>query len=77
VFANRFPGDGRVLWTLYNARYQTVRGEVLAVPHRDGAVYEDAWQGRRLTPRVADGMAYLETELAPQGLGCLVQTRKD
>ena len=35
VHANRFPGKGRTLWTLYNARPTTVRGTILAVPHQE------------------------------------------
>ncbi|MEI6712129.1 MAG: DUF6259 domain-containing protein [Verrucomicrobiota bacterium] len=36
VYANRFPGKDRTVWTIYNARPNTTRGEVLAVPHREG-----------------------------------------
>ena len=74
VHANRFPGHGRVLWTLYNARYQTVTGTVMAVPHRDGATYRDVWNDAPLTPRIENGKAYLDLTLPPQGLGCIVQT---
>ena len=73
VHANRFPGKGRVLWTLYNARYQTVTGTVMAVPHREGATYRDVWNDAPLAPRIENGKAYLELRLSPQGLGCVVQ----
>jgi hypothetical protein len=75
LHANRFPGAGRTLWTLYNALYRTTRGEVLAVPHASGATYEDVWNNRPLQPRIENGQAYLETVLPPQGLGCIVQSR--
>jgi hypothetical protein len=74
VHANRFPGMGRTLWTLYNARPTTVRGEVLAVPHHDGATYRDEWNDRDLTPVIRDGKAILALELGPQSIGCVTQT---
>ena len=37
VFASRFPGEGRTLWTLVNRNEYDVDGEQLAVPHREGA----------------------------------------
>jgi len=74
VHANCFPGQGRRLWTLWNARYRTVRGPVLAVDHRPGARYFDAWNDRPLEPEIRGGRAVLCAELEPQGLGCVVQT---
>lgn len=73
VYANRFAGKGRTLWTLYNGRNTPVRGRVLAVDHVPGATYHDAWNGRELTPTVENGKAYLDLDLQAQGLGCVVQ----
>jgi hypothetical protein len=74
VYANRFPGQARTLWTLWNARYQTVRGTVLAVPHHEGATYRDEWNDRDLTPALRDRQAILSLELGPQSIGCISQT---
>jgi len=74
VHANRFPGKGRTLWTVYNARYTTVRGPVLTIPHREGATYRDVWNNRPLVPKISDGRATLSLTLGPQSLGCIVQT---
>lgn len=73
VYANRFPGKGRVLWTLYNARPTTVRGAVLAVPHQHGATYRDEWNDKDLKPKIRDGQALLSLELDPQSIGCISQ----
>ena len=44
------------------------------MPHVEGAVYYDAWHDDApLEPEVRDGYAYLETEIGPRGVGCLVQ----
>jgi hypothetical protein len=73
VYANRFAGDGRTAWTVYNARFRTVRGEVLAIEHIDGATYVDAWHGRPLHPRIENGRALIEMEIGPQACGCVVR----
>lgn len=74
IYANRFPGKDRTLWTLYNARPTTVRGAVLTVPHHEGATYRDQWNERDLTPAIRDGQAILSLELDPQSIGCVTQT---
>lgn len=73
VHANCFPGQGRTVWTLFNARYTTVRGVVLAVEHRPGATYYDLWNDLPLEPELVDGQAILSLTLHPQQLGCVVQ----
>ena len=73
VFANLFTGPHENVWTLYNANGRNVRGPVLRVKHAAGATYEDAWNGTKLTPRIAGGMAEIAVELGPKGVGCVVQ----
>ncbi len=74
VYANRFPGKDRTVWTLYNARPNTVRGEVLVVPHHEGATYRDVWTDKEIHPELRDGQAVLSLELGPQSIGCVSQT---
>jgi hypothetical protein len=74
--ANRFPGQGRTLWTLYNRRYTTLRGPALRVEHFDGATYRDAWHDRALTPEIRGKTALMSLTLDPQEIGCVVQERK-
>lgn len=73
VYTNEFPADDETVWTLYNARYSTIRGEMLAVPHKEGANYYDAWNEAELTPRIHSGLAYIHLELGPKNVGCVVQ----
>lgn len=75
VCANKFPGRGRTLWTLYNRRYTTARGPVLAVDHVRGCRYRDAWNDRPLEPELRGGKAILSLTLGPQEIGCLLQER--
>ncbi len=73
VFANRFAAPNKTVWTLYNANWRSVDGEVLAVPHVKGTRYFDAWNGKELKPRIVGGVAYLSVTIAPHSVGCIVQ----
>lgn len=73
IMANKFPGKGRILWTVYNQRYTTVRGEIMKVKHLKGATYHDVWNGNALKPRISEGYAHISIELHPQGVGCILQ----
>jgi len=77
VYANEFPGAGRTAWTLFNARFSTYRGPVLTVDHRPGDTYYDAWNHQPLKPEIRGGQATISVGLDPQGLGCVVRTRRD
>jgi len=77
IVANAFPAEHQTAWTLYNTRYQTWRGPSLSVEHKEGATYRDAWNDRGLEPQVRDGRAILSVPLDPQGLGCIVQQRRN
>lgn len=74
IYANRFPGKARTLWTLYNARPTTVRGTIITIPHHDGAAYRDEWNDKEIKACIRDGKAILSLELGPQSIGCITQT---
>lgn len=76
IFASRFPGEGRTLWTLVNRHEYVIGGEQLAVPHVEGTRYFDLWNGTALQPRVIDGQAILETTLEGRGFGALLALRQ-
>ena len=73
LHANEWPGTKRTVWTLFNGRYQMLRGDVLRVPHTPGATYRDLWNDRELTPEVQGDCAILNLSLPPQGIGCIVR----
>jgi len=75
VFANRFSSVRKTVWTLYNANWRSVSGEILAVPHVDGTRYLDAWDGKELKPRIVGKFAYISLTIEPHGVGCLVQEK--
>jgi formylglycine-generating enzyme required for sulfatase activity len=69
VFATRFPGDGRTLWTVVNRNEYDVAGDQIRVPHREGARYYDVWNGVEIQPRIADSEAVLSFNLEAHGFG--------
>ena len=73
LFANRFSTPAKTVWTLFNANHRTVRGNLMTVPHRDGARYHDAWNDRPVAAHISDGMARLSLDIGPRTVGCVVQ----
>ncbi|MBE6379451.1 MAG: hypothetical protein E7047_00795 [Lentisphaerae bacterium] len=73
VYANRFPGKNRTLWTVYNATAMTVNKPLLAIDHQPGARYIDAWNGQELAPQIVDNKAIITLEIHPQQNGAVVQ----
>jgi len=76
IMANKFPGKGRILWTIYNQRYTTVRGEIMKVNHVKGATYYDVWNDKPLQVRISDDYAFISLEMQPQDIGCIIQSVK-
>lgn len=72
ICANRFPGKGRTVYTLYNRAYTTYRGVVLRVPHAEGNSYFDAWNNEPVYYEVKDGCADLYLTVDAQQVGCVV-----
>lgn len=73
VYANEFIGKNKRVFTFFNSLYRTVRGEVIRIRHRDGAHYADAWNRTPISTRIANGWTYIQLELPPRGIGCIVQ----
>jgi formylglycine-generating enzyme required for sulfatase activity len=72
VFASRFPGKGRTVWTLINRQEHAIEGEQLAAPHQAGTRYFDVWNGVALDPRIAGDRAVLSMPIAGKGFGAIL-----
>ncbi len=77
VFASRFPGPDRTLWTLVNRNEYPVAGEQLRVPAAAGSRYYDLWHGSELTPAITGGTATLRFAIEGLGFGAVVATREN
>jgi hypothetical protein len=73
IFANEFPGEQKVVWTLYNGGNSAADGELLKVHHRPGFQYLDVWNGKPLSPRIVGEDAFLKLHLESHDAGCIVQ----
>jgi len=73
ILVNKFTGKGRTLWTIYNQRFTTVRGEILKIRHVQGATYYDVWNDKPIQARLSGDYAYIPLELYPQAVGCILQ----
>ena len=72
ICANRYPGRGRTLYTLYNRGYNTFRGKFLRVAHKEGNSYYDAWNETKLVAEICDGYAELFISMDAMQMGCVV-----
>lgn len=75
VYASLWESDGVRLWTLVNRTDQRVHGKLLRVPAAAGERFSDLIAGRRLKPGIQGGMAMLEGEIGPRGIGCFLAQR--
>jgi hypothetical protein len=73
LFANRFSVASQTVWTLFNANHRTIRGKLLVVPHKPGAIYEDAWNRGPVPFTVVGDNAALTLQIGPRNVGCIVQ----
>jgi len=77
IFASRFPGEGRTLWTLINRSEFAVTGEQLKVPHVAGTRYYDVWNGTELSPRIEGDRAIIALAIDGRGFGAVLAASGD
>lgn len=69
VFASKFPGRDRTLWTLVNRNEYDVKGAQLDAPYAPGTRYFDLWNGKELQPEVKGNIATLRFDMEAHGFG--------
>jgi len=72
VFSSAFPGNGLTLWTIINRNDYSIKGDQLAVAHREGSQYYDTWNGCELQPRIENGEAIFSLSMETFGFGCIL-----
>jgi len=58
---------------LFNSNHRTIRGKLLVVPHKPGAIYEDAWNRAPVPFTMVGDNAALTLQIGPRNVGCIVQ----
>ncbi len=73
VYVNRFPGNNRVLYTVYNASFLTVDDGLFRIPHVEGATYHDLWEEKEMDVTIENDYAVLASKINPQDVRCFLQ----
>ena len=71
VSANRFNGDEKVIWTVFNANYRTVRGRLLEIAPKPGSRYVDLWNDAPVSIETTGNTASLMVEIGPRAVACI------
>ncbi len=71
VLVNRFRGEKKTIWTVFNANYRTAKGRLVEVPAETNARYADLWNGAPVRVRTVGKSAFLEVEIAPRDVACI------
>jgi iron(II)-dependent oxidoreductase len=74
VFASKWPGQDRTLWTIVNRNSYPVAGSLLVIPYRSGARYFDIWHGTEIMPRRESNFSVIEVSLESNGYGAILET---
>ncbi len=73
VCVNKYPGDGRCMYTIFNRGYHTYEGAVIKVPYKEGTKFYDVWNECDAHFTVKDGYAYVESRVIAQSTGAIVE----
>jgi iron(II)-dependent oxidoreductase len=74
VFASKWPGQDRTLWTIVNRNSYPVAGRLLVIPFRPGARYFDIWHGREIVPRRETNFWVIDVSLESSAYGAVLET---
>ena len=73
VCVNKYPGDGRCMYTIFNRGYHTYEGALIKVPYKEGTKFYDVWNECDAPFTVKDGYAYVESRIVAQSTGAIVE----
>jgi formylglycine-generating enzyme required for sulfatase activity len=74
VFASKWPGQTKTLWTIVNRNHYTVSGRQLLVPYKAEVRYFDLWHGVELHPQPEGEQSVLSFEIEEDGFGAILET---
>lgn len=74
IFASKWPGKDRTLWTIVNRNSYDVTGTQMSVPVIAGQHFYDVWHGVELVPDMDHGMARLSFPMEANGYGAVLET---
>jgi formylglycine-generating enzyme required for sulfatase activity len=77
LFATRFPGPKRTLWTMVNRNEYDLRGRQIAIPRKDQLRYFDLWHGVELKPELIGETVILNFNVEARGFAAVLATHND
>ena len=77
IFASRFPGTGRCVYTLVNRDSNDRVGAQLRLPYEKEVRYFDLWNGRELSARREDTLVSLLFPVEGSGFGAVLAARPE
>ena len=72
VYASKWPGDNRTLWTIVNKNEFDVSGGQMELPYDANQRYYDLWHGVELKPVVNGDRATLNFDIEANGFGAVL-----
>ena len=72
VFASKFPGEGRTVWTFVNRGHHDLSGAQIQLPYQVGVTYYDLWNGVQLQPKQKGNTIKLSFAMEGDGYGAIL-----
>ena len=72
IYASKWPGSERTVWTFVNKNEFDVSGPQIAIPDQAGRRYFDLWQGVELSPKNQNGALVLSFPIEASGYGAVL-----
>jgi len=77
VFASKFPGKDRILWTIINRNEYDLTSPQLKVPMEKGTRFFDVWNGCEIIPDKESSLAILSFTMKERGYGAVLSINED
>lgn len=72
IYSNTWENNGIRLWTIANRSEDIIAGDMLHIDAKEGDIYFDLIQGKRILPREHQQKIVLTGKISPRGIGCFI-----
>lgn len=72
IYASKFPGLDKTIYTLVNRDSVNIQGKQLRLPYQEGMKYFDLWQGTELLPEKEGDQISLSFPIESKGFGAVL-----
>lgn len=72
VFASKFPGNDKIIYTIVNRDSIQKEGVQIKLPFEARDTYYDIWHGVKLVPEIQEDSVYLSFSIAGNGFGSVL-----